>query len=82
MHQITIKLIMKKTVKSILYILLATAFVVSSCKKKTDDPAPSTGGNTNLEIIEGEISSDKILDASKKYLLKAAEKGRLRKLKL
>jgi len=69
-HQITIKLIMKKTVKSILYILLATAFVVSSCKKKTDDPAPSTGGNTNLEIIEGEISSDKILDASKKYLLK------------
>lgn len=63
---------MKKTVKSILYILLATALVVTSCKKKKDDPAPSnpSGGNTNVEVIEGEISSDKILDASKKYILK------------
>jgi hypothetical protein len=60
---------MKKTVKSILCILLAATFVVTSCKDKKDDPAPS-GNSSNLEVIEGEISSDKILDASKKYLLK------------
>jgi hypothetical protein len=60
---------MKKTFKSILYILLAATFVATSCKDKNDEPAPSNN-NSGLEIIEGEISSSKILDASKKYLLK------------
>jgi hypothetical protein len=59
---------MKKTVKSILYILLATAFIATSCKPE-DEPEPAAPAS-NLETIEGEISSNRTLDATKKYLLK------------
>lgn len=61
---------MKKTVKSILYILLAATFVATSCKPDDNDPIPTPSNNNKVEILQGEISSNKTLDASKKYLLK------------
>jgi hypothetical protein len=59
---------MKKIVKLLAIAPLALSLILSSCKKTEDDTAPSTSANT--EILEGNISADVTLDASKKYTLK------------
>lgn len=59
---------MRTPIKSLLYVAIGAVLALTSCTKDKDDEnmAPST----SLETIEGEIASNKTLDASKKYLLK------------
>jgi len=45
--------------------------IAVSCKKKEDDPQPQPQPQgPQLEVLEGELTSEKTLDASRKYLLK------------
>ncbi len=48
---------------------LAAITFFSACKKDTPTPTPDTN-DAGLTVIEGEISNEMNLDASKKYLLK------------
>lgn len=53
--------------KKILFAICATTLLFGSCKKdEPTDPAPTS----DLIELTGDISADKTLDASKKYLLK------------
>lgn len=56
---------MKHLLKSMLVVALAGLTIVA-CKKKEDDPAPSSSEAT----LEGNITSNMTLDASKTYLIK------------
>ncbi len=58
---------MKKVFRLLAIAPLALALVLSSCKKSDDEATPS---GSNTEILEGNISQDLTLDASKKYTLK------------
>lgn len=58
---------MKKVFKLLLIAPIALSVVLSSCKKDKEE-TPSVSVNT--EILEGNISADITLDASKKYTLK------------
>ena len=59
---------MKKIFKLLLVAPLALSVVLTSCKKDDDETPSVTTSNT--EVLEGNISADKTLDASKKYTLK------------
>ncbi|MDF2454690.1 MAG: hypothetical protein K0R51_683 [Cytophagaceae bacterium] len=56
---------MKHLLKSVLVLALAGLTIVA-CKKKEDDPAPSSSEAT----LEGNITSNMTLDASKTYMIK------------
>ncbi|ULT26591.1 hypothetical protein KUH03_06985 [Sphingobacterium sp. E70] len=52
--------------------LVATSMSIASCSKSDPnpvDPNPNPG-NGDVEVIEGKITSNKVLSASKTYLLK------------
>ncbi|MCX7652319.1 MAG: hypothetical protein N2200_05580 [Bacteroidia bacterium] len=53
--------------KSVLAAVISAAFV--ACKKKEDNPQPQPQPQTRLDTLQGELTSERTLDASKKYLL-------------
>lgn len=55
--------------KKILFAICATTLLFASCKQDDKDPDPITPTSDVIELT-GDISADKTLDASKKYLLK------------
>lgn len=51
--------------------LMLVLTIAVSCKKKEDEPQPQPQPQgPQLEVLEGELTSEKVLDASRKYLLK------------
>ena len=49
--------------------VIGLTFVVS-CKKKEDKPEPTPPPASEVEVLEGELRTEKTLDPAKKYLLK------------
>lgn len=57
--------------KKYLFAACATTLLFGSCKdKKTNNPTPVTPADSSVVTLTGDISTNKTLDASKKYLLK------------
>ena len=56
--------------KKYLLAICATTLLFGSCKKNDRDPTPTTPTSDSVITLSGDISADKTLDASKKYLLK------------
>lgn len=50
--------------------LLASAFAFVGCKKKKDEENPTPQPTSDLVVLEGELTSERALDASKKYFIK------------
>ena len=55
--------------KKILFAICATTVMFTSCKPE-DKPAPTPTPTSDVIELTGDISADKTLDASKKYVLK------------
>ena len=55
--------------KKILFAICATTLFLGSCKQNEKDPIVTPPTSDVIELT-GDISADKTLDASKKYLLK------------
>jgi hypothetical protein len=57
--------------KQLLNLSFAAAILVASCgKDKTTTTTPPVNNNTNIEVLEGDISANKTLSANKQYMLK------------
>lgn len=50
-------------------LLSATAFVACKKKEQQEEPTPSTPAGERLDTLRGEITSQVVLDSTKKYLL-------------
>ncbi len=56
--------------KQLLNLSFAAAILVASCGKDKTTTTPPVTNNTNIEVLEGDISANKTLSASKQYMLK------------
>lgn len=56
--------------KKYLLVFGVAAIAFSSCKKDDNNTTPVTPGDSTLISLSGDISADKTLDATKKYMLK------------
>jgi len=43
--------------------------ILGGCKKKKDEPTPPPPAGSELEVLKGDLTGEKRLDASKKYLI-------------